>query len=43
MPQLAAHPLGHARPMRGSVRVKGGWAGAGVFPFGRQPLWGGGS
>jgi len=23
MPHLAAHPLGQARPMRGSVRVKG--------------------
>jgi hypothetical protein len=42
MPHLAAHPLGQAWPMRGSVRVKGSWAGAGVSPFGRQRLWGSG-
>jgi hypothetical protein len=44
MPQLATHPLGQARSMRGLglVQVKRSWAGARVFAFGRQRLWGGG-
>jgi hypothetical protein len=32
MPQLATHPLGQARPMCGSVRVKGAERGPGYSP-----------